>query len=696
MREYDAQVASQLAAAEKKSAKRLAKKKDAMGVDSGDSFSSSDDDESVSAEVIDDGEQTNEGGRSYLDDLFDLEQSRKDEEAFNKREQERRRQRKERQRKQQEFDDEEVDDEEGNHHHDREQDLEKGTTTRVAASSTSRSSGSRPSSTTVVSSKKKAAPKRSANNSKAGPKRSANKSKGGPKSTNTDPLHPPVLGLKPAKPTLPVNPNKPPTISGNNALLKGRVTMKSKPEKQLEVANERIDKLENRVREDQSHITQLTKAAGEGIDDLYDFISQVDRVHKHHQGEIASLKQKIDDMGKGTEEMSLLQQKYNLMENHCDELKSDLKNAKQRIVKLENELIQERKKKPTYTLQEQRHHAEEMERIKRHGKLSTLRGKYDIENEEKEKKEDEKTSKFEDIVAQHSRNKGLFATGDGTFDMSGNPDSRGRASRKRQNKNNRRGRSHSRNQRRSSVDYFNDDFSEDEDHHYDDRHEHRRSKSSSHKKHHSYFEDEDDNRHEHRRSKSSSHKKHHSYFEDEDDDRYEHRRSKSSSRTKHHSYSEDEDDNRYEHRRSKLSSRKKHHSYSEDEDDYNDHRINSSSKSSGEQRGSKKRSSLSRSRKSNNYGGSHQSQSSSPQKKKQHRQSHCSDLEEEECDESRCYKTRDSFDSDGSVSIGSQDSEEDENASVFSGVEFDTKKSSKLGKPSSVIASNEDKHYSGE
>jgi len=646
MREYDAQVASQLAAAEKKSAKRLAKKKDAMGVDSGDSFSSSDDDESVSAEVIDDGEQTNEGGRSYLDDLFDLEQSRKDEEAFNKREQERRRQRKERQRKQQEFDDEEVDDEEGNHHHDREQDLEKGTTTRVAASSTSRSSGSRPSSTTVVSSKKKAAPKRSANNSKAGPKRSANKSKGGPKSTNTDPLHPPVLGLKPAKPTLPVNPNKPPTISGNNALLKGRVTMKSKPEKQLEVANERIDKLENRVREDQSHITQLTKAAGEGIDDLYDFISQVDRVHKHHQGEIASLKQKIDDMGKGTEEMSLLQQKYNLMENHCDELKSDLKNAKQRIVKLENELIQERKKKPTYTLQEQRHHAEEMERIKRHGKLSTLRGKYDIENEEKEKKEDEKTSKFEDIVAQHSRNKGLFATGDGTFDMSGNPDSRGRASRKRQNKNNRRGRSHSRNQRRSSVDYFNDDFSEDEDHHYDDRHEHRRSKSSSHKKHHSYFEDEDDDR--------------------------------------------------YEHRRSKLSSRKKHHSYSEDEDDYNDHRINSSSKSSGEQRGSKKRSSLSRSRKSNNYGGSHQSQSSSPQKKKQHRQSHCSDLEEEECDESRCYKTRDSFDSDGSVSIGSQDSEEDENASVFSGVEFDTKKSSKLGKPSSVIASNEDKHYSGE
>jgi len=422
--------------------------------------------------------------------------------------------------------------------------------------------------------------------------------------------------------------------------------MKSKPEKQLEVANERIDKLENRVREDQSHITQLTKAAGEGIDDLYDFISQVDRVHKHHQGEIASLKQKIDDMGKGTEEMSLLQQKYNLMENHCDELKSDLKNAKQRIVKLENELIQERKKKPTYTLQEQRHHAEEMERIKRHGKLSTLRGKYDIENEEKEKKEDEKTSKFEDIVAQHSRNKGLFATGDGTFDMSGNPDSRGRASRKRQNKNNRRGRSHSRNQRRSSVDYFNDDFSEDEDHHYDDRHEHRRSKSSSHKKHHSYFEDEDDDR--------------------------------------------------YEHRRSKLSSRKKHHSYSEDEDDYNDHRINSSSKSSGEQRGSKKRSSLSRSRKSNNYGGSHQSQSSSPQKKKQHRQSHCSDLEEEECDESRCYKTRDSFDSDGSVSIGSQDSEEDENASVFSGVEFDTKKSSKLGKPSSVIASNEDKHYSGE
>jgi len=255
------------------------------------------------------------------------------------------------------------------------------------------------------------------------------------------------------------------------------------------------------------------------------------------------------------------------MENHCNEMKSDLKNAKKRVEKLESELMQERKKKPTYTLQEQRHHAEEMERIKRDGRLSTLRGKINIENEEKERKEDVKTSRFDDIVAKHSRNKGLFATDDGSFDLSGNPDSRGRASRKRQNKNSSRGRSHSRNQRRSSVDDYNDDSSEDEDH-YEDRYEHRRGSSKS------------------------SRKKHHNYSEDEDDDRYEHRRGRS------------------------KSSRKKHLSYSEDEDDYDDHRINSSSKSSGEQRGSKKRSSLSRSRKSNNYGGSHQSQSSSPQKKK--------------------------------------------------------------------------------
>lgn len=97
MREYEAKVASQLAAAEKKSAKRLAKKKDTMGVDSSDISSSSDDDESVSAEVIDDGEQTHEcrdsrgtGGGSFLEDLFNLEQSTKDEEAFKERQRMRR------------------------------------------------------------------------------------------------------------------------------------------------------------------------------------------------------------------------------------------------------------------------------------------------------------------------------------------------------------------------------------------------------------------------------------------------------------------------------------------------------------------------------------------------------------------------------------------------------------------------------
>ena len=98
MREYEAKVTSQLAAAEKKSAKRLAKKKDTMGVDSSDISSSSDDDESVYAEVIDDGEQTHEcrdsmggtGGGSFLEDLFNLEQSTKDEEAFKERHRKRR------------------------------------------------------------------------------------------------------------------------------------------------------------------------------------------------------------------------------------------------------------------------------------------------------------------------------------------------------------------------------------------------------------------------------------------------------------------------------------------------------------------------------------------------------------------------------------------------------------------------------